>query len=79
MADFRVEKDPLGELAVPAAALYGVQTERARQNFPISGRPLPPDPWSPSICPKPWGCPGCHTQAQRLVRRSGSPRSRKRS
>jgi aspartate ammonia-lyase len=41
MADFRVEKDPLGELAVPAAALYGVQTERARQNFPISGlRPL---------------------------------------
>ncbi len=39
----RVEKDPLGELAVPAAALYGVQTERARLNFPISGqRPLPP-------------------------------------
>jgi len=37
----RVEKDPLGELAVPAAALYGVQTERARQNFPISGlKPL---------------------------------------
>src|SRR5512135_1360129 len=39
--DTRTEKDPLGELAVPAAALYGVQTERARQNFPISGlRPL---------------------------------------
>ena len=39
--DTRVEKDPLGELAVPAAALYGVQTERARQNFPISGlKPL---------------------------------------
>ena len=37
----RAEKDPLGELAVPASALYGVQTERARQNFPISGlRPL---------------------------------------
>ncbi len=37
----RTEKDPLGELAVPADALYGVQTERARQNFPISGlRPL---------------------------------------
>jgi fumarate hydratase class II len=37
----RVEKDPLGELEVPSDALYGVQTERARQNFPISGlRPL---------------------------------------
>src|SRR5437016_14249125 len=32
----RVDRDPLGELAVPAEALYGVQTERARQNFPIS-------------------------------------------
>ncbi len=42
MADHRIERDPLGELAVPAAALYGVQTERARRNFPISGlRPLP--------------------------------------
>jgi fumarate hydratase class II len=39
----RKEKDPLGELPVPADALYGVQTMRARQNFPISGlRPLPP-------------------------------------
>ena len=38
----RIEKDPLGELAVPADALYGVQTLRAMQNFPISGlRPLP--------------------------------------
>ena len=37
-----MEKDPLGELAVPATALYGVQTLRAVQNFPISGiRPLP--------------------------------------
>ena len=35
--DFRVEKDSLGELPVPAGALYGVQTERAVQNFPISG------------------------------------------
>ena len=38
----RIEKDPLGELPVPASALYGVQTVRATQNFPISGlRPLP--------------------------------------
>src|SRR6266513_110792 len=38
----RTEKDPLGSLEVPADALYGVQTLRAVQNFPISGmRPLP--------------------------------------
>ena len=39
----RIEKDPLGELAVPADVLYGVQTLRALQNFPISGlKPLEP-------------------------------------
>src|SRR6478672_297757 len=38
----RPEKDPLGTLEVPEDALYGVQTLRAVQNFPISGlRPLP--------------------------------------
>ena len=37
-----MERDPLGELPVPADALWGIQTERARQNFPISNlRPLP--------------------------------------
>jgi aspartate ammonia-lyase len=35
--DVRLERDPLGELPVPAAALYGIQTLRARNNFPISG------------------------------------------
>jgi len=34
---FRLEQDPLGELPVPSHALYGVQTERARRNFAISG------------------------------------------
>jgi fumarate hydratase class II len=38
----RIEKDPLGEKPVPADALYGIQTQRAVENFPISGlRPLP--------------------------------------
>lgn len=32
-----MEKDSLGELAVPANALYGIQTQRAVQNFPVSG------------------------------------------
>ncbi|MGH7638553.1 MAG: aspartate ammonia-lyase [Gemmatimonadaceae bacterium] len=40
---FRNEKDPLGEKPVPTSALYGVQTVRAMENFPISGlRPLEP-------------------------------------
>ena len=37
----RTEKDTLGEVAVPDAALWGAQTERAVQNFPVSGRRLP--------------------------------------
>jgi aspartate ammonia-lyase len=42
MTDTRIERDPLGEKAVPVSALYGIQTLRAAENFPISGlRPLP--------------------------------------
>ncbi|HEV8577745.1 MAG TPA: class II fumarate hydratase [Thermoanaerobaculia bacterium] len=40
-ADVRIEKDSLGEIEVPAGALYGAQTERARRNFPVSGLTLP--------------------------------------
>ncbi|MEG3182933.1 class II fumarate hydratase [Novilysobacter erysipheiresistens] len=39
--DHRTEHDSMGELQVPAAALWGAQTQRAVQNFPISGRPMP--------------------------------------
>jgi fumarate hydratase class II len=35
--EFRIEEDSLGEVKVPAAALYGAQTQRAVENFPISG------------------------------------------
>jgi len=38
----RIEKDYMGPLEVPADAYYGVQTQRAVTNFPISGWPLPP-------------------------------------
>jgi fumarate hydratase class II len=38
----RIEKDSMGPLEVPAEAYYGVQTQRAITNFPISGWPLPP-------------------------------------
>ena len=41
MNDFRVEKDSLGEVLVPVDALYGAQTQRAIENFPISGVTFP--------------------------------------
>jgi len=41
MKDYRIEKDSMGELEVPATALYGAQTQRAVNNFPISGQVMP--------------------------------------
>jgi fumarate hydratase class II len=41
MSKFRTERDSMGELKVPAAALYGAQTQRAVDNFPISGLTMP--------------------------------------
>lgn len=41
MADFRIERDSMGEVRLPAKAYYGAQTQRAVENFPISGQPLP--------------------------------------
>lgn len=38
---YRIEKDSMGELQVPEDALYGAQTQRAVNNFPISGLPMP--------------------------------------
>ncbi len=43
MTDFRTEQDSMGEVQVPANAYYGAQTQRAVQNFPISGWPLVPE------------------------------------
>ena len=40
-SEFRIEKDSMGEVKVPARAYYGAQTQRAVENFPISGQPLP--------------------------------------
>jgi fumarate hydratase class II len=39
-AGYRIEHDTMGEVRVPAAALYGAQTQRAVENFPISGSVL---------------------------------------
>jgi fumarate hydratase class II len=40
---YRIEKDSMGQMKVPADALYGAQTARAVDNFPVSGQPLPPE------------------------------------
>ncbi len=42
MGAYRIEKDSMGELQVPRAALYGAQTQRAIDNFPVSGITMPP-------------------------------------
>lgn len=39
-SDFRTERDALGELQVPAGALYGIHTARAIENFPLACRPV---------------------------------------
>ena len=39
-SEFRIEHDTMGEVRVPANALYGAQTQRAVENFPISGAGL---------------------------------------
>jgi len=42
VSDYRIERDTMGEVRVPADALWRAQTQRAVENFPISGRGLEP-------------------------------------
>ncbi len=42
MSEFRIERDSMGEVRVPANAYFSAQTQRAVENFPVSGQPLPP-------------------------------------
>jgi fumarate hydratase, class II len=42
MSEFRIEQDSMGEVKVPALAYYSAQTQRAVENFPVSGWRLPP-------------------------------------
>jgi len=39
--EYRLDKDSMGEVKVPSSAYYGAETQRAVQNFPISGLRLP--------------------------------------
>lgn len=41
MSEYRIEHDTMGEVRVPVSALYAAQTQRAVENFPISGQTLP--------------------------------------
>ncbi|NWG15606.1 MAG: aspartate ammonia-lyase [Chloroflexi bacterium] len=50
MTEFRTEKDSLGPVNVPATAYYGAQTQRAVENFPVSGlKPYPAFVWSMAL------------------------------
>jgi fumarate hydratase, class II len=42
MAEFRTAHDTMGEMQIPADALWGASTQRAVENFPVSGQPVPP-------------------------------------
>ena len=41
MTEFRIEEDSMGGVRVPAGAYYGAQTQRAFENFPVSGERMP--------------------------------------
>jgi fumarate hydratase class II len=41
--NYRIEHDTMGEMRLPKEALYAAQTQRAIENFPVSGQPLPPE------------------------------------
>lgn len=43
MTDYRIEVDSMGEVRLPRTVYYGAQTQRAVENFPISGQTLPPE------------------------------------
>jgi fumarate hydratase class II len=41
MANYRIEHDSMGEMCVPADALWGAQTQRSLENFPIGTETMP--------------------------------------
>ena len=42
-SDVRIERDTFGEIEVPAARLWGAQTQRSLEHFRISGEQMPPE------------------------------------
>jgi len=66
MSEMRKERDSMGEMEVPADALYGASTQRAVLNFPISGHAMPP-PFIRGLALVKWACSGANEELARLV------------
>ena len=64
-ASTRVERDPLGAVRVPAGAYYGAQTQRAVENFPISGLREPAELVTATVLVK-QACARANTSVGRL-------------
>ncbi|MGB5163990.1 MAG: class II fumarate hydratase [Woeseiaceae bacterium] len=60
-AKFRIEKDSMGELKVPEDALWGAQTQRAVDNFPISGLTMPRQ-FIAALGLVKWACAGANAE-----------------
>ena len=88
MTETRIERDTMGEMILPADALYGAQTQRAVENFPISGEPMPAEfihalGWSSSPrrgSTASWGCltPDVAEAIEKARARSGRRRAGRR-
>ena len=52
MTEYRVERDTMGEVRLPKEAYYGAQTQRAVENFPISGQTAPPNWPATTVSPR---------------------------
>ncbi len=59
--DYRTEHDSMGELQVPADAFWGATTQRAVENFPISGLPMPPQ-FIAALGLVKWACAGANAE-----------------
>ena len=70
--DFRTERDSMGEVRVPAAAYYAAQTQRAVENFPVSGQTLHPSLIS-AIGSVKYGCAVANRDLGKLTGSGKSP------
>jgi len=73
MSEFRTEKDTMGEVKVPAGALWGASTQRAVENFPISGFRFP-RVFIESIGLVKWACAEANVELGLLDRKLGEKR-----
>ncbi|MEZ6109295.1 MAG: lyase family protein, partial [Pirellulaceae bacterium] len=72
MSEMRVERDSMGEVQVPKDAYYGAQTQRAVENFPVSGWRLPPSLIRAMGLVK-WACGKANDEVGRLTGSGKNP------